>query len=95
MYPEDIESLFPQVPLGTAVQIVNQPVKIGWFFDTLYIEVHPPLEEDAPTLSLVETAMDLINAAREQRAFVLHGQALNKALAGQSGIPLPIAEAIH
>jgi hypothetical protein len=39
--------------------------------------------------------MDLINAAREQRAFVLHGQALNKALAGQSGIPLPIAEAIH
>jgi L,D-transpeptidase ErfK/SrfK len=81
------------VELGTRVEIVNQPVKIGWLFDTLYIEVHPPLEEDAPTLSLLETAMDLINAARRQRVFVLDGGALNKALADRNGMPVAIAAA--
>ncbi|MCL4775956.1 MAG: L,D-transpeptidase family protein [Gammaproteobacteria bacterium] len=47
MYPEDIEWLFPQVPVGAAVQIVNQPYKFGWAADGLYLEVHPHLEGDA------------------------------------------------
>jgi L,D-transpeptidase ErfK/SrfK len=46
MYPEDIERLFEQVPVGTPVNIVNQPVKVGWLRDTVFMEVHPPLEED-------------------------------------------------
>jgi L,D-transpeptidase ErfK/SrfK len=45
MFPEDIEWLFPQVPVNTPVQIVNQPIKLGWIGDDLYLEVHPPLEE--------------------------------------------------
>ncbi len=44
MFPEDIEWLFPQVPVKTPVRIVNQPIKLGWFGDDLYLEVHPPLE---------------------------------------------------
>lgn len=44
MFPEDIEHLFPSVPVNTAVQIVNQPFKFGWQGDDLYLEVHPPLE---------------------------------------------------
>lgn len=47
MYPEDIEWLFPRVPVGTPVQIVNQPYKFGWAADGLYLEVHPHLEGDA------------------------------------------------
>ncbi|MCC7330038.1 MAG: L,D-transpeptidase family protein [Gammaproteobacteria bacterium] len=47
MYPEDIEWLFPKVPVGTPVQIVNQPYKFGWAPDGLYLEVHPHLEGDA------------------------------------------------
>ena len=45
MFPEDIEWLFPQVPVNTPVRIVNQPIKLGWIGDDLYLEVHPPLEE--------------------------------------------------
>jgi L,D-transpeptidase ErfK/SrfK len=46
MFPEDIESLYKTVPTGTAVNIVNQAVKIGWTADgTLYIEAHPALTE--------------------------------------------------
>lgn len=45
MFPEDIEWLFPKVPVNTPVRIVNQPFKLGWSGDDLYLEVHPPLEE--------------------------------------------------
>jgi L,D-transpeptidase ErfK/SrfK len=93
MYPEDIELLFPQVPVGTEVQIVNQPVKVGWLADTLFIEIHPPLEEDAARLSLMEAAMDLVNEAWHQRPLLLDGRALIKAVEEKRGIPVPVGEA--
>lgn len=40
MYPEDIERLFPQVPITTSVKIVHQPFKVGWRGNDLYLEVH-------------------------------------------------------
>ncbi|MCK5920982.1 MAG: hypothetical protein KAG66_08575, partial [Methylococcales bacterium] len=49
MYPEDIEKLFPGIRVGTRVNIIDQPVKIGWFADMLYVEAHPPLEENRIT----------------------------------------------
>jgi len=46
MFPEDIEALYKTVPVGTIVNIVNQPVKLGWAADgTLYLEAHPALPE--------------------------------------------------
>jgi L,D-transpeptidase ErfK/SrfK len=46
MFPEDIEAVFKTVPVGTRVNIVNQPVKIGWTADgRLYLESHPALSE--------------------------------------------------
>jgi len=46
LYPEDIEYVFGQVPVGTAVRIVNQPYLFGWRDDQLYLEPHAPLDED-------------------------------------------------
>ena len=45
LYPEDIERLFPQIAIDTPVRIINQPYKAGWQEQTLYIEAHPPLQE--------------------------------------------------
>ena len=47
LYPEDIARLFPQVPKGTRVTIVNQPYVAGWRNRQLYLEAHQPLAEDA------------------------------------------------
>lgn len=94
MYPEDIEGLFPDVTIGTQVQIVNQPVKIGWLFDTLFIEVHPRLEEQTDEdVTLFDAAMQLINTAWAQRHFVLDARALHSALNAPHGTPVPIAQA--
>ena len=46
MLPEDVAWLFERIPVGTPVRIVNQPVKVGWEEGRLFLEVHPPLEED-------------------------------------------------
>jgi L,D-transpeptidase ErfK/SrfK len=40
LYPEDIERLFPMVPVGTPGEFVYQPVKIGARHGKIYIEVH-------------------------------------------------------
>lgn len=44
MYPEDVEELFYEIPVGTEVSIVNQPYKAGWLGDELYFEAHRPLK---------------------------------------------------
>jgi L,D-transpeptidase ErfK/SrfK len=41
MYPEDIEYLFEKIPVGTKVTVVDQPIKLSWIDDALYIEAHP------------------------------------------------------
>lgn len=61
MFPEDIESLYKTVPTGTTVNIVNQPVKIGWMADgTLYLEAHRSVSEsdvDGEAAAVVEQVM--------------------------------------
>ena len=40
LYPEDIERLFPLVPIGTPVELTYQPVKVGTRGGGTYVEVH-------------------------------------------------------
>lgn len=47
MFPWDIEALYKGVPIGTPVTIVNQPYKLGWTAEGLYLEAHPPLVKDS------------------------------------------------
>jgi L,D-transpeptidase ErfK/SrfK len=62
MYPEDIEALFPMVPVGTKVWIVNEPVKIAYVDGELLLEVHPPVDAlgqtIAPDLDLLSQRLD-------------------------------------
>lgn len=92
MYPEDIEGLFERVPVGTPVMIVNQPVKVGWAEDGLYLEVHPTLEEDERTAEdLRNIAVDLLEQAAAEGAGRIPGRTLMRALEEQSGMPVRVA----
>jgi len=46
MYPEDLEQLFGKVAVNTPVTIVNQPFKVGWLGEDLYLEVHIAEDDD-------------------------------------------------
>jgi len=96
MYPEDIERLFSSVTVNTPVQIVDQPVKVGWVEDTLYIEVHPLLEEDRRTDSdVLAMALELIERAEEVRPIQLSVRDLLRVLREHRGVPVPISSRDH
>jgi L,D-transpeptidase ErfK/SrfK len=46
LYPEDIEQLFNNVPIGTQVRVVNQPYLFGWHAGQLYLQPYDVLEDD-------------------------------------------------
>jgi len=94
MLPEDIEQLFSLVRVGTQVQILNQPVKTGWQDGTLYIEVHPPLEEDpTSTGDLLRFTLERIYEELAERPAVLNGQAVRKAVQEMRGVPVAVSKA--
>ncbi len=45
MYPEDIKTFFDQVPVGTKVNVIHQPIKVGWIDNELYLEAHTTMDE--------------------------------------------------
>jgi L,D-transpeptidase ErfK/SrfK len=96
LYPEDIEALFPRVARGTAVRLVNQPVLAGWRGGQLYLEVHPPLAEEQH--DLVAEADAALNRALERAGaaaatVTIDRAAIEKIVAEQRGIPLPVLRA--
>jgi len=93
MYPADIERFFPTVKVGTTVNIVNQSIKVGWYHDTLYMEVYPELEETPATFDQrIHRALDLIQQANGGQMPVIKGSVLKAALAKPSGLPIAIYE---
>lgn len=45
LYEEDIAALFRAVSPGTAVNVVYQPVKLGWHEHALLLEIHPSADQ--------------------------------------------------
>jgi L,D-transpeptidase ErfK/SrfK len=106
MFPEDIEALYKTVPTGTTVNIVNQPVKIGWTADgTLYLESHPPVPEsevDGESAAVVEQVLAqespltslmraYIAATNEERRVELDWDAAERVVQVGNGIPEAIS----
>jgi len=57
MYPEDIERLFPKIPVGASVKIVDQPFKVGWLGNNLYLEVHAEGKKRAKVRAVIPASI--------------------------------------
>ena len=91
MYPEDIERLFEDIPVGTPVHIVNQPIKLGWLAGSLFVELHPPLDEDQDKYAnYMQSVLDAIAEFTAQDEINLSGRALWEAIEHQDGIPVAV-----
>ncbi len=91
LYPEDIEQLFMEVPVGTPVRIVNQPYLAGWLNGMLYLQAYPPLEEERAkgTGSLSPMVGAVIKKVYDTAGVVNWDRAKQVAIM-QQGLPLPI-----
>jgi L,D-transpeptidase ErfK/SrfK len=96
MFPEDIEWLFPKIPLNTPVQIVNQPSKLGWSGNDLFLEVHPSLAKGDETAerSLTEITEAYVKVTQDQPAEI-DWELVNEVFQNQSGIPVKVGRRKH
>jgi L,D-transpeptidase ErfK/SrfK len=96
MYPEDIEGLFQKIPTGTPVQFVNQPIKLGRIGELLYIEIHPPLDEEGvDEETLLQRVVDAVQSALDEHPVPISGEALRRAMRLKDGIPTLISRDPH
>jgi L,D-transpeptidase ErfK/SrfK len=45
-----VAALFPLVPVGTPVRLVNEPVKVAWVDGELLLEAHPPVDAEGQSI---------------------------------------------
>jgi len=100
LYPEDIERLFREVPVGTPVRVISQDVTAAWVGDGLYVQVHPS-KSQAEEIDLTgsfapKTPPDLaerVASAVADRAVQVDWDAVRRAGIERTGLPVHIADA--
>ncbi len=94
MYPEDVEALYPLVPVGTRVRIVNEPVKVAWVDGQLLLEAHPPINAQGQALEPdVEAFAALLQQAVGDTAVAIHWDYAREVLAAANGTLATVAVA--
>ncbi len=88
MYPEDIEALFPLVPVNTPVWLINQPVKVARVNGQVWLEVHPPVDAEGQRAAVdIEGFYALANAALGETPAAIHWDFVLATLQEASGLP--------
>lgn len=91
MYPEDIEFFFKEVSVNTPVLIVDQPFKMGWSGDKLYMEIHKPLlDRETDNDTDLTNLTRLVVGATEQRAADINWSQAEELFQIPSGIPAQV-----
>ena len=100
MYPEDIETLFSQVSVGTPVLIVNEPIKLGRLGEVIFLEVHQPLEENEDEVAPIAprvSPQEVFQFVRQRlgREVALDETQLIEITERGDGVPMEIARTLN
>jgi L,D-transpeptidase ErfK/SrfK len=92
LYPEDIEMLYGQVPVGAPVHLVDQPYKAGWSDGVLYLEAHPPFGEDrqGEVGHLAEMVQVVMEAIAAHPDYPVDWKPAEAEVLSPSGVPVAI-----
>ncbi len=100
MFPEDIGKVFDDMPVGTKITVVDQPIKAAWIADKFYLEVHPTqaqatmMEKEGavPDYELSERDLSYIMKKAGPGVEKLDWAAIRKVVKERKGYPVAIAE---
>lgn len=100
MYPEDIVNLYGQVPVGTTVTVLNEPVKAAWINNKFYVEAHPTMEQadrmeqdgGLPAYELSEAEMSAIMKAAGHDADRIDWRLLRQVVRERNGMPIVVGD---
>lgn len=90
LYPENIEQLFPEIPVREPVLIVNQPYLLGWQDGRLYLQAYLPQEELSAKLLQKRLRNDLKKIETE-KAHAVDWAKVDRAIEEARGIPIPVS----
>jgi L,D-transpeptidase ErfK/SrfK len=104
MYPDDVAALFPLIPVGTPVRLINEPVKVAWVDGELLLEAHPPVDALGQSFEPeIEEFSALLKAAVGETTVAIHWDYAREVLQKANGViatvgleaelPTPPAEA--
>jgi L,D-transpeptidase ErfK/SrfK len=87
MYPDDVSALFPLIPVGTPVRLINEPVKIAWIDGELLLEAHPPVDAQGQSFEPeIEQFSDLLRAAVGDTTVAIHWDYAREVLQKADGV---------
>ena len=100
MYPESIRDLYPRVPVGTKVTVVDQPVKVGWIENKMYVEVSPTMEQSSrvekdgvfKSYEITTEDMKRITHKAGPYAELIDWEAVRKAVREHRGYPVAVLD---
>ena len=87
MYPDDVSALFPLIPVGTPVRLINVPVKVAWIDGELLLEAHPPVDAQGQSFEPeIEQFSDLLRAAVGDTTVAIHWDYAREVLQKADGV---------
>jgi L,D-transpeptidase ErfK/SrfK len=95
MRTEDIKDFFNLLEINTPVQIINEPSKIGWLNNKLYLEVHEPLSEMPTVTSTDKGVVELIQEFTANKPALINWELVKFLLTEHDGMPHEIGVAIE
>jgi len=87
MYPDDVEALFPLVPVGTPVRLINEPLKVVWVDGELLLEAHPPVDAEGQSFEPdLDQFADLLQKAVGDKTVAIHWDYAREVLQKANGV---------
>jgi L,D-transpeptidase ErfK/SrfK len=87
MYPDDVQALFPLVPVGTPVRLINDPIKVAWVDGELLLEAHPPVDAQGQSFEPnVEQFSELLQKAVGDTTVAIHWDYAREVLQKADGV---------
>jgi L,D-transpeptidase ErfK/SrfK len=88
LYPEDVAALFPLIPVGTKVWLINDPVKVAWVDGELLVEAHPPVDAEGQSIEPdLDVLSKLLDKALGDNTAAINWDVARATLAAASGMP--------
>lgn len=90
MLNHNVLELADMVPVGTRVRIINEPYKLGWEGDQLYLEAHTPLDDhgEPSVVDKHELVLKLIHSRADvQQQARIDWNRVREVVAAETGIP--------
>jgi L,D-transpeptidase ErfK/SrfK len=92
LYPENAAYLFPAVPAGTPVRIINQPVLVGYDKHMLYLSVSSPVGEYPDDQgSLLKRAIDAVVHDETRDAPKIDWDRVQQVVDAKRILPIPVS----